>query len=589
MVAYQSKANGSAEDRSSDEASMIVDESMIKEEIRIVQTVQTQENTPALMIGLAASVVVVCYLDWSATLSGHAIYPLASIILMLIPSLRSYLKLRGRKRPSHVSKRRIRALELYTGLFGLAWAVVAFLILGKLGPTNGAFIIALMSCLCFGAVALNPGLPRASTLFCGIVLIALSIGVLTNEITRPDLMAIMIASVSLPIARTIWQNWHQLVSNVTLGLEKLQAEAEARVRETRAMRTMIEAIPFPLVLTRESGALEMSKTAAHQFGIPEEDAKGHMIRDFFVNSDDQIAMARLQAEKGQLDAYEVQLQNKQGEVFWVLLSSLPLKYEGEDCWLNAIYVIDDRKRAEADLIEAHATLARVSDQLAKYISPQLYQAIFSGKQRVTIESKRKKLSIFFSDIVNFSEITDELEPEELTTLLNQYLTEMSIIALENGAYFDKFVGDAMMFYFGDPETRGVKEDASACVHMAVNMQRRLSQLQDEWRERGLIDRPFEARMGVNTGYCTVGNFGSEDRMDYTIIGREVNLASRLESHAEAGNILISAETYAQVKQELIADEREAITVKGFPKPIRTFAVQGIQEELTIERCTSENQ
>ena len=232
--------------------------------------------------------------------------------------------------------------------------------------------------------------------------------------------------------------------------------------------------------------------------------------------------------------------------------------------------------------EQKGVLEAVSVQLAKYISPQLYQAIVSGEQKVTIESKRKKLTIFFSDIANFTEITDQLESEELTALLNQYLTEMSIISLEHGAYFDKFIGDAMMFYFGDPETKGVKEDASACVHMAIAMQRRLGELQVDWREKGLIDRPFETRIGINTGYCTVGNFGSEDRMDYTIIGGEVNLAARLEANAEASGILMGAETYAQVKDWLQAEEQEAITMKGFPKPIKTYKVTGIYDDTVDE-------
>jgi class 3 adenylate cyclase len=224
-------------------------------------------------------------------------------------------------------------------------------------------------------------------------------------------------------------------------------------------------------------------------------------------------------------------------------------------------------------------LEKVSHQLAKYISPQLYQSIISGEQRVTIGSTRKKLSIFFSDIVNFTEITDQLESEELTSLLNEYLTEMSRIALEHGAYFDKFIGDAMMFYFGDPESKGVKEDAAACVRMAIAMQQRLRTLQTGWQEQGLIDRPFEARIGINTGYCTVGNFGSEDRMDYTIIGGEVNLAARLQAHADVGGILLAAETYSLVKDWLRAVEREAIAMKGVAKPVRTFAVQGIYDDL----------
>ncbi len=116
----------------------------------------------------------------------------------------------------------------------------------------------------------------------------------------------------------------------------------------------------------------------------------------------------------------------------------------------------------------------------------------------------------------------------LLTSSASLLTEMSKIALEYGATIDKYIGDAILAFFGDPESKGVKEDATACVEMAIAMQRRMRELQSQWLDSGL-GKPFQLRIGINTGYCTVGNFGSEDRMDYTIIGNEVNLASRLES------------------------------------------------------------
>src|SRR5262249_42326257 len=152
------------------------------------------------------------------------------------------------------------------------------------------------------------------------------------------------------------------------------------------------------------------------------------------------------------------------------------------------------------------------NKLSKYLSPQVYSSIFSGSQDVRIASSRKKLTIFFSDIADFTETTDALESEELTALLNHYLTEMSKIALAHGATIDKYIGDAILAFFGDPETRGVQEDAMACVDMAIAMQRRMRELQAEWSDAGL-QKPFELRIGINTGYCTVGNFGSEDRMD----------------------------------------------------------------------------
>ena len=252
----------------------------------------------------------------------------------------------------------------------------------------------------------------------------------------------------------------------------------------------------------------------------------------------------------------------------------------------AVYInISEIKRAEEELREANrkAGLANqlvrdknrelevLSTKLSKYLSPQVYSSIFCGQRDVEIASARKKLTIFFSDIVEFTATTDDLESEELTSLLNRYLTEMSKIALEHGATIDKYIGDAFLAFFGDPETRGVRQDAIACVNMAVAMQRRMRELQSEWRDAGR-EKPFQLRIGINTGYCTVGNFGSEDRMDYTIIGGEVNLASRLQSHAEPGGILLSHETWSLVKDAVTAEERPPMEVKGLAKPARNYRV-----------------
>ena len=199
-----------------------------------------------------------------------------------------------------------------------------------------------------------------------------------------------------------------------------------------------------------------------------------------------------------------------------------------------------------ELTQANDFLAAISMKLAKYLSPQIYKSIFSGQKDVSITTERKKLTIFFSDIENFTGTTERLQPEDLTALLNEYLTEMSAIALAHGATVDKFIGDAILGFFGDPDTKGTEEDARACVRMAVAMQHRLSQLNSEWRQRG-IEQPFRARIGINTGYCNVGNFGSDDRMDYTIIGAEANLAARLQTIADPGGIVLSYETYALVR------------------------------------------
>ncbi|WP_419783638.1 transporter substrate-binding domain-containing protein [Maridesulfovibrio sp.] len=243
--------------------------------------------------------------------------------------------------------------------------------------------------------------------------------------------------------------------------------------------------------------------------------------------------------------------------------------------------ISERKKAQAELAETLSSLDEknemlegLSAKLAKYLSPQVYYSIFSGDRDVVLSTERKKLTVFFSDIKDFTQTTDDMQPEDLTALLNHYFTEMSAIALEYGATIDKFIGDAMLMFFGDPESKGVKEDAELCVRMAVAMQKRMVQLEKEWQGMG-FDKPFKMRVGINTGYCNVGNFGSESRMDYTIIGGEVNLAARLEGQADPGGVLMSSETYGLVRKIVNAEERTPIAVKGIRRSIQPYAVISI--------------
>jgi class 3 adenylate cyclase len=248
--------------------------------------------------------------------------------------------------------------------------------------------------------------------------------------------------------------------------------------------------------------------------------------------------------------------------------------------LNAL--ADQQRQAAEEIARKNKELETLSTKLAKYLSPQVYESIFSGRQEVKLASQRKKLTVFFSDVVAFTETADRMESEDLTQLLNHYLTEMSRVALEHGATIDKYIGDAIMIFFGDPESRGVREDALACVRMAIAMQRRMRELEEVWRDAGLGE-PLRCRIGISTGYCTVGNFGSEDRMDYTIIGGGVNLASRLEHATPPGGILIPYETYAHVKDEVVCEPRGEIRVRGLAYPVATYEVVDLRANLADRR------
>ena len=227
-----------------------------------------------------------------------------------------------------------------------------------------------------------------------------------------------------------------------------------------------------------------------------------------------------------------------------------------------------------ELETANEFLGSLSTKISRYLSPQIYKSIFSGQKDVTISTERKKLAIFFSDIKDFTATTERLQPEQITQLLNEYFTEMSTIALAHGGTVDKFVGDAMLVFFGDPETKGDAEDARACLRMAIEMQQRIASLNAKWRGGG-IEHPFQVRMGINTGFCNVGNFGSNDRMDYTIIGAEANLAARLQSIAEPGQIVISYETYALVRDTVVARALPPITMKGISREVIPYLVSGV--------------
>ncbi len=263
---------------------------------------------------------------------------------------------------------------------------------------------------------------------------------------------------------------------------------------------------------------------------------------------------------------------KNGQTIWVRIAGDPVTGADEVLWT----VVDVTQR-----VSSQKKIEELTTKLSKYLSPQVYESIFSGKQNVKIEAYRKKLTVFFSDIKGFTEITDRLEPEVLSSLLNSYLNEMSKIALKYGGTIDKFIGDAILIFFGDPESKGDKEDAKACVLMAIEMRERMKYLRELWEDQG-VSRPLDIRIGINTGFCNVGNFGSEDRLDYTIIGGEVNLASRLESNAEIGQILISHETNALIKKDIICEKKEEIKVKGIAHKIQTYQVIGTNKNSPIK-------
>ena len=230
----------------------------------------------------------------------------------------------------------------------------------------------------------------------------------------------------------------------------------------------------------------------------------------------------------------------------------------------------EQKIRDREIIEQKSQqLETLANRLAKYLSPQIYNSIFSETEDASKTHARKNLTIFFSDIVQFTDLSDTMEPERLATVINSYLSEMTNIAIECGGTIDKFIGDAILVFFGDPETQGDAEDALLCVEMAVRMQKRVEQLQSFWKKNGVANG-LRVRMGIATGYCTVGNFGSDQRLDYTVLGSPVNLAARLQGLADPKKIVLDQNTLSLVEAHVKVEAKGEFIPRGFMRPVQYF-------------------
>ena len=217
-------------------------------------------------------------------------------------------------------------------------------------------------------------------------------------------------------------------------------------------------------------------------------------------------------------------------------------------------------------------------QLSEYLSPTVRRAILSGVQ-LKQEPEEKQVTVFFSDIVGFTSLSEQLSPDELSAFLNTYLEEMSKIAARFGGTIDKIMGDSIMVFFGDPESRGIQNDAVSCVSMALAMKKSMEELQLRWQGNGM-ENPPSIRIGINSGLCKVGNFGSTYYLNYTLLGRSVNLASRLETAANEGEILISLSTYNLVKHKIHCVSKGEVFASGFSKPLLAYSVLYSKAEQT---------
>ncbi len=220
----------------------------------------------------------------------------------------------------------------------------------------------------------------------------------------------------------------------------------------------------------------------------------------------------------------------------------------------------------ARLVDQMKNEEAVRTNLARYLSPQIVDQVIKKNVQVNLGGDRKVVTVLFSDIRNFTRISESLPPDQLVQLLNEYFTEMARVIFESQGSLDKYIGDAIVAVFGS--LIPLENSAEAAVKTAIQMMREMASLNEKWKNRyGLY---MEMGIGINTGEVFLGNIGSPERMEFTVIGDTVNVASRFSSMARGQQILISKETQSRVGRTFRMRELPAVSVKGKSEKIPVY-------------------
>jgi adenylate cyclase len=244
------------------------------------------------------------------------------------------------------------------------------------------------------------------------------------------------------------------------------------------------------------------------------------------------------------------------------LHELELKHVEEVDRLN--------RRLEARVEEQMAELVRTGE-LKRFMPHQIAEGLLAGELQASEGFERRKVTLLFADMVGFTDLSDSLEPEELAEVLNQFLREMTSVAVAHGGTLDNYIGDGLMVLFGAPQPAEEQAQAWSAIQAAFGMKARSDELASDIRSRG-IPADLRIRVGVNTGHCTVGVFGSDVLRAYKAVGFAVNVASRLQTAADPGTVLAGFRTYALVKDRVKASPREALTLKGAARPVEAWEI-----------------
>jgi signal transduction histidine kinase/class 3 adenylate cyclase len=213
------------------------------------------------------------------------------------------------------------------------------------------------------------------------------------------------------------------------------------------------------------------------------------------------------------------------------------------------------------------------EKLARFLPPNLADMIMSGEHEDYLKGHRREITVVFIDLRGFTAFVEKSDPEDVMTILREYQTALGHLVSEYGGTLERFIGDAVMVYFNDPLP--CPNHAQQAVKMAIAMRQAIYSLQQEWKERGI---ELGAGIGVASGYATIGAVGFEDRLDYAAIGPVTNLAARLCSEAQHGQILLSERVKHSLQEHILTEPVGNLTLKGFHQPVLTYNITGLAEQ-----------
>ncbi len=226
---------------------------------------------------------------------------------------------------------------------------------------------------------------------------------------------------------------------------------------------------------------------------------------------------------------------------------------------------------------------RLRQAFERYVAPHILDKVLQSTEAVDIRGHKRQLTLLFSDIKGYTTLANTLQPDQIVELLCGYLDAMVEILLSHDGTVDKIMGDGIMAFFGDPLPQ--KDHALRCIKAALDMQRAVATLGEAWIARGLS--PLQVRIGIATGEVFVGSIGSRQHLEYTAIGRPVNLAARLEGKAPPGGVLISRETYELVKDHVQTHEVRGLDLKGYSGGYDAWQVLGLVGDTPVAAPTDQ--